>query len=126
MKQKRVKRRDLEILAGKLAFLAPAIRPGMAVVRSTYDATFLVKKPHHTVVIKNVKHLIKDWKEILRLLSHPEWIPIPNVIWHRKLSSWQVSVTSDACLSGWGAISPPFWVYGSWPESMRSLHINEL
>ena len=35
LSQKTVKRFQLENLAGKLAFLAPALRPGFAVVRSS-------------------------------------------------------------------------------------------
>ena len=124
--QKKVKRSDLESLAGKLAFASLTLRPGMAVVRSTYNAYHSVYKDYHRVKLSKIRFLLADWKFIIKRLRHLQPVPIPPAVWAPEFEPLEISIYSDASKVGWGAVSSPSWTYGKWPLHMRELHITEL
>ena len=120
------KRIDIEKIAGKLAFLSPAIREGMSLVRSSYNAKCLGKHDYSLITVKNVPLLKEDWRALIKILKKPYWLEFPQFIWSSSFSNRTTKVWSDASKSGWGMIAPPYWCFGSWPDEMLPLHINVL
>ena len=107
-------------------FLVSSTVPhNMAVVRSSYNACYVVNHQKSRIRLKNIPFLVEDLKIIRHFLSSKHWKPVPLAIWGPEWSLFDVRVESDAS-TGWGAVVPPLWICGVWPESMKTWHINEL
>lgn len=111
--------RQLQRLAGILAFTSNVVSSGRPYQQRILDLLRSVRRPHHKVRLgADVKDDIQWW---ITILEHTNSSPI------RKRSTPVVTVFTDASQTGAGIVSEQDWAYIAWDQDlphMTSKHVN--
>ena len=117
-KRKRLSRKQLQSLAGRLSWASAVIPWGRLHVRSLFDQLATVKADHHKIPISNISDDIQWWLIFLNNNSHCRHI------WD---SSPKVTIHCDASQNAGGAFCMNDWFYTAWSADLPFLtneHIN--
>ena len=118
---RRVKRKTLESVIGKLSFAASVV-PARPFLRRMIDLLSLAKKPHH--YIRLTLEVLKDldvWSQFLHDYN--------GVTYFRALHitpSDAINMASDASKLGFGAVYGKKWLQAAYPTSWQDFHITVL
>jgi len=111
--------RQLQRLAGILAFASNVVSSGRPYQQRVLDLLRSVRRPHHKIRLsKDVKDDIQWW---LTILDHTNSSPIP------QKTTPVVTVFTDASQVGAGIVSEQDWAYIDWDNDlprMKSKHVN--
>lgn len=119
LNKKRVTRRQLQALAGKLNWACQIVRGGRIYLRRIFDCIGKLKKSHHKLrLVAALRDDLLYWYRFLRVFNGKAAFPSQTPI---------TDVYVDACNNGAGAFFRGDWLYSNWeydwPEA-AGLHIN--
>ena len=119
--RKKVLVREIESLAGKLAFLCRAVWPGRTFVRRLYDLVAgTPNRNHHVRLTLEVKKDLQMWAQFLHNYNGVSMLQRPIDERDCDCQMW-----SDASGDiGWGAVFKQSWIQGRWPESYKGPHVS--
>ena len=119
--KKKVTRKVLESVAGKLSFAA-AVVPARPFLRRIFNLIYTVDKPYHNIrITKEVQRDLEIWLEFLQGYN--------GVTYFRSLQiipSTAINLSSDACKRGLGACYGSKWIQCAYPIEWQDLHISTL
>ena len=116
--RKRLSRKQLESLAGRLSWAASVLPWGRLHVRSLFDQLSSIKANHHKIHVSNIAEDIKWWLIFLSKASYRRHI------WDRRP---EVVIHCDASQNAGGAFCSKDWFYTSWSADLPLIaneHIN--
>ena len=116
--------RKLQQIVGKLNHLADAWWCGRVLLRSAYN---LVRDTNENRRWAHLNSEVKsDWTYISELLQREQWVSLELVLRELPLSHVDIQISTDACLSGFGAYCNGRWLTGKWPDKLKGVDIQIL
>jgi hypothetical protein len=118
---KRVRRKELESIIGKLSF-ATIVVPARPFLRRLIDLLSIVSKPYHYIRLNGeVRADLQTWLHFLETYN--------GITYFRSIDAFpsdSIHMGSDASKLGFGAVYGKRWVQAPYPPSWQLLHITVL
>ena len=119
--QKKISRKELESLVGKLSFAA-AVVPARPFLHRLVIKIYSVKKPHHRIrITAEMRSDLRTWLTFFNQYN--------GITFFRSLyitPSDAIELSSDASHQGFGGRFGPHWIQARYPQSWHKHHITLL
>jgi hypothetical protein len=121
MKLRKITKRTLQSLAGKLNWACKVVYGGRTFLRRLLDTMNSLREQHHlTRITKTLRADLSWWMEFLNTFNS-------QVDILRQAPAVSHELETDAAVhSGYGAFFAGDWIASWWPPDMQGLHINFL
>ena len=110
---RKVRKRDLLSLIGKLVHATKCIPAGRTFFRRLLDTAHSVKRPHHRVTLTTETKRDLDWW----LTFLPSWNGVAPMIHPTWTPPTDINLTTDASLTGYGGTCGRSWFAEAWPPT---------
>ncbi len=103
--QRRISKRQLLTLIGKLSWAARVVRGGRTFVRRLIDTSLRLRRPGHRIRTRGSFMLdISFWRDFLSTFNGKALLITDRI----------TELSTDACPIAWGAVYKGDWAYGTW------------
>jgi hypothetical protein len=115
---RKVSKRTLQSLAGKLNWVCKVVYGGRTFLRRILDVMNTLRAPHHRVRLTKALQADLDWW----LEFFPRFNGKTDLLFQRR--SLDIPFSTDASNVGYGGVYGVDWFSGWWPPELQGVHIN--